>query len=105
MSRAANKTGACGIGTMIWCSPPLLFISGCSNSSSRCLHTLLQEFFLFLKVKEHPADIPLTQDTFRSNLERAIRTIAIEAFAAAYRRWLIQNKMCVCIGGDYVQKS
>jgi predicted Zn-dependent peptidase len=55
-------------------------------------------------VKEHPADIPLTQDTFRSNLEQAIRTIAIEAFAAAYRRWLNQNKMCVCISGDYVQK-
>jgi hypothetical protein len=55
--------------------------------------------------QEHPADIPLTQDTFRSNLERAIRTIAIEAFAAAYRRWLNQNKMCVSISGDYVQKS
>jgi hypothetical protein len=62
------------------------------------------EFFLFLKVKEHLADIPLTQDTFRSNLERAIRTIAIEVFAAAYRRWLKQNKMGVCIGGEYVQK-
>jgi hypothetical protein len=36
-------------------------------------------------MKEHPADIPLTQDTFRSNLERANRTITIEAFAAAYR--------------------
>jgi hypothetical protein len=77
ISRAANKTGACGTGTMLWWALPLLFISGCSNSSSRCLHTLLQEFFLFLKVKEHPAGIPLTQDTFRSNLERAVRTIAI----------------------------
>jgi hypothetical protein len=56
-------------------------------------------------VKEHPAGIPLTQDTFRSNLERAIRTIAIEAFAAAYRQWLNQNKICVCIGGEYMQKS
>jgi hypothetical protein len=44
------------------------------------------EFFLFFKVKEHLADIPLTQDTFRSNLERAIISIAIEVFAAAYRR-------------------
>jgi hypothetical protein len=68
-------------------------------------YNLLQEFFLFLKVKEHPADIPLTQDTFRSNLECAIRTIAIEAFAAAYCRWLNQNKMCICISADYVQKS
>jgi hypothetical protein len=56
-------------------------------------------------VKEHPTDISLTQDTFRSKLERAIRTIAIESFAAAYRRWLNQNKMCVCIGSEYVQKS
>jgi hypothetical protein len=62
------------------------------------------EFFLFLKVKEHLADIPLTQDTFRSNLEKAIRTIALEVFAAAYSRWIKQNKMCECIGDEYVQK-
>jgi hypothetical protein len=35
------------------------------------------EFFLFLKVKEHLADIPMTHNTFRSKLERASRTIAI----------------------------
>jgi hypothetical protein len=37
-------------------------------------------------------------------LERAIRTIAIEVFAAAYRQWLKQNKMFVSIGREYVQK-
>jgi hypothetical protein len=39
-------------------------------------------------VKEQPADITLTRGTFKSKLERAIRTITIEEFAAAYRRWL-----------------
>jgi hypothetical protein len=46
------------------------------------------DFFLIPKVKEQLADITLTQGTFKSNLERPIRTIAIEEFAAAYRRWL-----------------
>jgi hypothetical protein len=32
------------------------------------------------------ANITLTQDTFKSNLERAIRIITTEEFAAAYRR-------------------
>jgi hypothetical protein len=46
------------------------------------------DFFQIPKVKEQLSDITLTQATFKSQLERAIRTIAIEEFAAAYRRWL-----------------
>jgi hypothetical protein len=38
-------------------------------------------------VKEQLADITLTQGTFKSKLEGAIRTVTIEDFAAAYRRW------------------
>jgi [histone H3]-lysine36 N-dimethyltransferase SETMAR len=63
------------------------------------------DFFLFPKVKEHLADITLTQDTLRSTWERAIRTITAEGFAAAYRRWLQRKKKCVHIGGVYVEKS
>jgi hypothetical protein len=46
------------------------------------------DFFQIPKVKEQLSDITLTQGTFKSKLERVIRTIAIEEFAAAYRRWL-----------------
>jgi hypothetical protein len=46
------------------------------------------DFFLIQKVIEQLAGMTLTQGTFKSNLEQAIRTIAIEEFAAAYRRWL-----------------
>jgi hypothetical protein len=46
------------------------------------------DFFLIQKVIEQLAGMTLTQGTFQSNLEQAIRTIAIEEFAAAYRRWL-----------------
>jgi hypothetical protein len=46
------------------------------------------DFFLIPKVKQQLADFTLTQGTFKSNLEWDIRTIAIEEFAAAYRRWL-----------------
>jgi hypothetical protein len=45
------------------------------------------DFFQIPKVKEQLSDITLTQGTFKSKLEWAIRTIAIEEFAAAYRRW------------------
>jgi hypothetical protein len=46
------------------------------------------DIFQIPKVKEQLSDITLTQGTFRSKLEWAIRTIPIEEFAAAYRRWL-----------------
>jgi hypothetical protein len=45
------------------------------------------DFFQIPKVKEQLSDITLTQGTFKSKLERAIRTIAIEEFGAACRRW------------------
>jgi hypothetical protein len=45
-------------------------------------------FFLIPKVKEQLENINLTQGTFKSNLEQATRTITIDEFAAAYRRWL-----------------
>jgi hypothetical protein len=38
-------------------------------------------------------------------LERAIRTITIEEFAAAYRRWLQWNYELDHIGDDYGKKS
>jgi hypothetical protein len=44
------------------------------------------DIFQIPKVKEQLSDIALTQGTFKCKLERAIRTIAIEEFAAAYRR-------------------
>jgi hypothetical protein len=39
-------------------------------------------------VKDHLKSITLTQDTFKSTLERAIRISTTEEFAAAYRRLL-----------------
>jgi hypothetical protein len=38
-------------------------------------------------------------------LERAIGIITAEEFAAAYRRWLEQNKKLVRIGDYHVAKS
>jgi hypothetical protein len=65
----------------------------------------LADFFLFPEVKQHLANVTLTQDTFRSTWERAIRTIATDEFAAAYRRWPERNKKWIHIGGQYVEKS
>jgi hypothetical protein len=55
---------------------------------SNSLDLLPAYFFQILKVKEQLSEITLIQGPFKSKLERAIRTIAIEEFAAAYRRWL-----------------
>jgi hypothetical protein len=44
------------------------------------------DFVLFPKVKDHLDDITLAQDTLKSTLERAIRTLNTEEFAAAYRQ-------------------
>jgi hypothetical protein len=50
---------------------------------SKSLDLSPADLILIPKLKEQLADITLTQGTFKSN-----RTIAIEDFAAAYRRWL-----------------
>jgi hypothetical protein len=69
-------------------------------------------FFYLIKgvtsISQHQlqlATIILTQNTFKGILERAIRTTATREFAAAYRRWLEQNKKFVHIGDGYVDKS
>jgi hypothetical protein len=60
---------------------------------------------MFPEVKQHLANVTLTQDTFRSSWERAIRTITTDEFVAAYSRSLERNKKCIRIGGQYVEKS
>jgi hypothetical protein len=42
--------------------------------------------YSFPKVKDHLDDITLTQDTLKSTVEQAIRTLNTEEFSAAYRR-------------------
>jgi hypothetical protein len=44
------------------------------------------DFALFSKVKDHLDVITLAQDTLKSTLERAIRTLNTKEFVAAYRR-------------------
>jgi hypothetical protein len=64
------------------------------------------DFFLFFPEVEQPlANVTLALDTFRSSWERAIRTITIDEFAVAYRRWIEGNKKCIRIGDQYVEKS
>jgi hypothetical protein len=55
---------------------------------SNSLDLSTADFFIIPKVKEQRAHFTLTQGTFKSKLERAIRNIVIEEVAAAYRRWL-----------------
>jgi hypothetical protein len=64
-----------------------------------------QTFFTSHVVKQHLANVTLTQDTFRSSWEQAIRIIPTDEFAAAYNRVPEQNKKCNRIGGQYVEKS
>jgi hypothetical protein len=46
-----------------------------------------------------------TQDTFKKELEGAVRSITAADFAKAFWRWFQRREKCVSIGGGYVEKS
>ncbi len=61
--------------------------------------------FLFRKVKEELAGLHLTQESLKSAWEGVTRAIGKDEFATAFRRWFERNEKCVCIQGEYVEKS
>ena len=63
------------------------------------------DFFLFPTVKKELAGRTLTPDTFKTSWEGAVRTIAKEGFATAFRRWYERCQKCVRIAGGYVEKT
>ena len=63
------------------------------------------DFFLLQKVKKALAGITIAADGIKNAWNGVTRTIAKEAYAAAFQRWFERSQKCVRIGGGYVEKS
>jgi histone-lysine N-methyltransferase SETMAR len=46
------------------------------------------DYFLFRRVKEELAGLRLTPETLKNTWEGVVRSIGVDEFAAAFRRWL-----------------
>ena len=60
---------------------------------------------MFTKVEEQLAGLSFAQESLKKTLVGVSRTITIETFDAAFRRWFERREKCVRIGGDHVKKS
>jgi len=63
------------------------------------------DFFLFPKVKELLAGKTIAASDVKKEWEGVTRTIGVDEYAAAFRRWLERSEKCIRIAGDYVEKS
>ena len=61
--------------------------------------------FLFTKVKQQLAGLSLTQESLKKTWGGVSRTIIVDEFAAAFRRWFERSKKCVRIGGIPLSKK
>jgi hypothetical protein len=63
------------------------------------------DYFLFRRVKEELAGIQLTPETLKKTWYGVTRSIGIDKFAAAFRRWLDRYNKCIRLNGGHVEKS
>jgi histone-lysine N-methyltransferase SETMAR len=63
------------------------------------------DFFLFRRVKEELAGKRLTPETLKKTWDGVTRSIGVDEFAAAFRRWLDRCNKCIRLNGGYVEKS
>jgi histone-lysine N-methyltransferase SETMAR len=63
------------------------------------------DYFLFRRMKEELAGIRLTPETLKKTWDGVTRSIGVDKFAAAFRRWLDRCNKCIRLNGGYVEKS
>ena len=63
------------------------------------------DFFLFTKAKKQLAGLSLTQESLKKTWGGVSRTIIVDEFAAAFRRWFERSKKCVRIGSIPLSKK
>jgi hypothetical protein len=63
------------------------------------------DFFLFRRVKEELAGKRLTPETLKKTWDGVTRSIGVDEFAAAFRRWLDRCNKCIRLNGGYIEKS
>ena len=63
------------------------------------------DYFLFRRLKSDLAGVSVTPETFKTELERVLRSIGENKFAEAFQRWLHRHEKCIALQGEYVEKS
>ena len=63
------------------------------------------DYFLFRRLKSDLAGVSVTPETFKTELERVLRSIGENEFAEAFQRWLHRHEKCIALQGGYVEKS
>ncbi len=63
------------------------------------------DYFLFRRLKSDLAGVSVTPETFKTELERVLRSIGENEFAEAFQRWLHRHEKCTALQGGYVEKS
>jgi hypothetical protein len=62
------------------------------------------DYFLFRRLKSDLAGVSVTPETFKTELERLLRSIGQNEFAKAFQRWLHRHEKCIALQGGYVEK-
>ncbi len=61
--------------------------------------------FSLLENKGDLADVSITHETFKTELERVLRSIGENEFTGAFQRWLHCHEKCIALQGGSVEKS
>ena len=56
------------------------------------------------KLKSALEGCHLTQETFKKEWDRVIRSVSKDDFTAAFNKWIERSQKCIRIGGGYVEK-
>jgi hypothetical protein len=63
------------------------------------------DYSLFWRIKSDLADVSITHETFKTELERVLRSIGENEFTAAFQRWLHCHEKCIALQVGSVEKS
>jgi hypothetical protein len=63
------------------------------------------DYSLFWRIKSDLADVSIIHETFKTELERVLRSIGENEFTGAFKRWLHCHEKCIALQGGSVEKS
>ncbi len=63
------------------------------------------DFSLFWRIKSDLADVSITHETFKTELERVLQSIGENEFTGAFQKWLHCHEKCIALQGGSVEKS
>ena len=63
------------------------------------------DYSLFWRIKSDLADVSITHETFKTELEGVLRSIGENEFTGAFQRSLHCHEKCIALQGGSVEKS